>query len=343
MRREKIKVGVLIIVAAVIIAVIIIVKSTNSQKPKRSFLYDREVPNHLGIRYGEKGAALEESFESSLSTSYMEQVKERVAKEHGMKPHEIEWATFELKRYFLMNAVIKNVPMFSSKVDDVWHEMIMFTMDYERFTKGFYSRFLHHQPNTNSEASSEPGKRAFFDWVYTHLFDVKDNSRLLWGRFFQHPIPRSILKDFHQLSEEKLIDKYFTPSDEWDELKKALVRQLKGEIKQAEHLKQNAKQEPFSKKSKKVTEVTLFQAFIFYSLYEAEDFGYHMGMLMKRPETSDSGTYSSGYACSTPMDDSHHKHGHGGHDSNDSSFDSGGDSGGSSCSSSSCGSGCGSS
>ena len=54
--------------------------------------------------------------------------------------------------------------MFSKRVDDIWHEMLMFTREYETFSKKFYHELLHHTPN--NDPTPIPFERAFFDWVY---------------------------------------------------------------------------------------------------------------------------------------------------------------------------------
>ncbi|TYR81802.1 hypothetical protein FZC66_08215 [Priestia megaterium] len=332
-----------IIVMTAIIIAIIIVKSFN--RPRRSALYHRELPSQLGVIEGEGFENIVTALESSLTTSYIEQVKARMKKEYPhIQPHELDWALFELKRYFVMNAILREVPMFSSKVDDVWHEMIMYTKDYEQFTTRFLGRFLHHQPNADKTPTPQTNKRAFFDWVYAHLFDVKDNSRLLWGRFFQHPLDSEVINDFTHLSEDELLMKYFSSNEKWEEQKRKLIREFKDEIGHAATFKKENPSHKFKKsaKEREFTHAVLFQAFMFYSIYEYEDYSYYMDeLLLRRPEQGDGGAYYSGYACSSPIDD-HPKHGHGGNDYHDSGFDSGGDSG-SSCSSSSCGSGCGSS
>lgn len=51
---------------------------------------------------------------------------------------------FEMKCYFLLNVVIKDVLMFSVKVDEVWYEMIMFIVDYGCFIDCFFDCFLYY-------------------------------------------------------------------------------------------------------------------------------------------------------------------------------------------------------
>ncbi|MEC1070196.1 glycine-rich domain-containing protein [Priestia megaterium] len=325
-----------IIVGAVILLALIIKRLAKS----RGFrLYKEELPDELGVHRDKEFEDIVHSLEDSLPIAYVQQVKQRM-KGENTKDDEVEWTFFEMKRYFLLNAVIKDVPMFSARVDEVWHEMIMFTVDYERFTEHFFNRFLHHQPNVETTPSPQPDKRAFFDWMYAHLFDITGNSRLLWGKFFQHPLNKSTLQDFQRLSEDELLDRYFLRNGKWEKQQRALIQTLKEEITAARKRKKMGESTYFKKAAKKgnVSNELLFQGFVFYSLYEATDFSRYMNELLLYKKTiyaGDTASYS-GYSCSSPWEDHHHHH-----DSGSSCSSSNCSS--SSCSSSSCGSGCSSS
>ncbi|WP_455930884.1 hypothetical protein [Priestia aryabhattai] len=323
-------------IAAIIVgAVILLALISKGIAKSRGFrLYKEELPDELGVHRDKEFEDIVHSLEDSLPIAYVQQVKQRM-KGENTKDDEVEWTFFEMKRYFLLNAVIKDVPMFSARVDEVWHEMIMFTVDYERFTEHFFNRFLHHQPNVETTPSPQPNKRAFFDWVYAHLFDITGNSRLLWGKFFQHPLDKSTLQDFQRLSEDELLDRYFLRNGKWEKQQRALIQTLKEEITAARKRKKMGESTYFKKAAKKgnVSNELLFQGFVFYSLYEATDFSRYMNELLLYKKTiyaGDTASYS-GYSCSSPWEDHHHHH------------DSGSSCSSSNCSSSSCGSGCSSS
>ncbi|MFP7737964.1 hypothetical protein ACLHDF_32715 [Priestia aryabhattai] len=331
-------------IAAIIVGVVILLAMIikGIARPKGFHLYKEELPDELGIHKDQEFEDIVHSLEDSLPTAYVQQVKQRM-KGTSIKDDEVEWTFFEMKRYFLLNAVIKDVPMFSAKVDEVWHEMIMFTVDYERFTDRFFNRFLHHQPNVDAAPSPQPDKRAFFDWMYAHLFDIMGNSRLLWGKFFQHPLDKSTLQDFQRLSEDELLNRYFLRNGKWDEQQRHLIKMLKEEIKDAKKRMKSGGSSYFKKAKKKgnISNELLFQGFVFYSLYEAADFSSHMNELLLYKKTMYAGETASysGYSCSSPWEDSRHHHHHdGGHH-----HDSGSSCSSSNCSSSSCGSGCSSS
>jgi hypothetical protein len=58
--------------------------------------------------------------------------------------------------------------MFSEKVDYLWHQMLMFTREYDDFSKNYLGSVLHHSPN--AKETPDPDLRGFFDWVYSELF-----------------------------------------------------------------------------------------------------------------------------------------------------------------------------
>lgn len=309
----------------IVIGIFVLLGSTLFAGGKKKSLRNDPIPEQLGVQVGE-GISIVNKLNQSLSNSYIDNVKNRVLQSHPKwKDHEFDWGMFELKRYFMMNSMLKSVPMFSHHVDEIWHEMLMFTRDYEKFSKDFYNDTLHHTPNMDS--TPIPGERAFFDWVYISLFEVTENSRAIWGRFLQNPIKREILEDFRLLSEDDLLSKYFRKNEEWLEVKRYLILKMKNEIYEAEQQNTNSKKFA-SHTSSSDTNVYLYAAgaAVFYSIYNENEFDEHMSEVV--PEEYQKGIpYSggstcSGFACSS--------------DSGDSSG--GGDSGGSSCSS--CGGGC---
>jgi hypothetical protein len=311
-------VGFFVFILMIIVVIMIIVFAS---KRRRNSLKNHPLPDQLGIIIKEV-VPISQALDRSLPSSYRDQVKYRVLRE---KPkwtdHEYEWTFFELKRYFVINNLLKSVSMFSMKVDDIWHEMLMFTREYETFSKNFYQEFLHHIPNTDS--TPIPGERAFFDWVYLSLFESTSNSRVIWGDFLQHPIKREILDDFRKLSEEELLTKYFRSHDQWFEVKVGLIRKMKREIIEADHVMLGKKslQVPPSTAERHYFQFALGAA-VFYSIYEDDQFQEQMydwypSNYYKASQPS------GGNSCSTSSCGSSDNH------------DSGG---GSSCSS--CGSGC---
>ncbi|MBD8068715.1 hypothetical protein [Bacillus sp. PS06] len=320
-------IGLLIGVIVFVLIVALIVSKSKPRATRRKGLRNEPIPENLGIRI-EGGVPIVHALDKSLTSFYLDNVKNRVLRERpSLADYEFEWTLLEMKRYFVMNSLLRSVPMFSARVDDIWHEMLMFTRDYEKFSKEFYGETLHHIPNM--ESTPIPGERAFFDWVYLSLFEQTTNSRLIWGGFLQNPIKRETLEDFKQRSEEELLRLYFRDNEDWLDVKKALIKQMKNQIHEADQLQQEGDgpdlKAPSSIGNSQLLTYALGAA-VFYSIYE--EFQYQEFMSDLIPNEFQKGVQGNGYACSgyACSSDDH------------SGGDSGGDSGGSSCSS--CGGGC---
>lgn len=297
-----------------------IISAQRKNRKRRPALLHVEPPLKLGIHL-KQAEPLVNKLESSIPRKYEENLRIRLLKSNpSWTEFDFKWRFFELKRYFVLNSLLKTVPMFSDKVDEVWHEMLMFTKEYERFSHSFYNGFLHHTPNM--EVTPIPGERAFFDWVYLCLFEPAPNSRLLWGPFLKHPIKKEILEDFQQLSDEQLLEKYFRQDEEGTEIKDYLIKKLRSEIDQAKLVNQNKQKPPFSRISNENQIHHLLPAMVFFSIFHPDDYENQMALFIPQQLSKDSVSSSgcSGFACASSSD-SH-------------------DGGNSSCSGSSCGGGC---
>lgn len=268
------------------------------------------VPVQLGI-YIERGEELVEELNQALYPHFLERMKYRFLQEHpNWQPYEFDWAFFELKRYFVMNKILKSVPMFSKEVDEVWHEMLMFTRDYEQFSKQFYQDMLHHTPNLDSKPI--PGERGFFDWVYLSLFESTPNSRVLWGGFLKYPISQNILEDFKTLSEEELLNHYFRHNGEWMDLKRSLIKKMKLQIEESEQIKG---EKPFAtKKTQSEAEVYQYALLpaVYFSLFYENEYEKVMHDAMPseyyKATQYNSGSFCSGFACYVDSDSKYSGH-----------------------------------
>jgi len=161
-----------------------------------------EPPLALGVPSGHPARAAAERLEAALTVDFQARVKDRVLKsEPGLTDGEWQWRWFELKRYFLMCAVLRSVPMYSVKVDALWHEMLMFTREYEQFCQQFCGAFIHHAPHAPDNVQ-DPSDRAWFDWVYGELFVKTAPSERLWGGFYQQPLTN--IEELEQIPIEEL-------------------------------------------------------------------------------------------------------------------------------------------
>ncbi|MFC5647766.1 hypothetical protein ACFPYJ_01280 [Paenibacillus solisilvae] len=319
---------------------------------RRSGFPARKPPLFLGVPEKHPARSVAVRLETVLTADFEERVKDRVLKvTPRMREGEWQWLWFELKRYFLMCAILRGVPMYGSRVDDVWHEMLMFTREYEQFCQELCGRLIHHAPHT-SDARPEPGERAWFDWIYGELFEAAPASGQLWGSFYKVPLSPDRIRELEGLDADALKHKFFNKAaaDLFPDINntvlyliergKALAsRARRGERRPASKDKYNQSQwdDPVMMTG------LLSGALFFSSLHDEGDFNRHMDNAQTKEQREQYSGGGSTYVCSGESGGHHgHDHGHGhGHHGGGSSCSSGsGDGGGgSSCGGSSCGGG----
>lgn len=344
--------GAAIVIAGIGLVVYLVKQSSNgrSQQHPRSNSRRRtidytsaNVPLNLGIRPHIKIEALERRLNKAFTPSFQEKLKMRHLQAHSaMSDAEYEWKLLELKRYFVMCSIMRNVPMFSSAVDEIWHDMLMFTREYQHFCDELIGTTIHHAPHSNVQPM--PGERAWFDWVYSQLFEPTPFSGYIWNAFFRNPLPKPLLEQFHRESKEQLINHLFNrdAASKYPEIMETIERLIdstKEHVQRAydhssnhtdNHYDDNRE---YNRGSFGATDTMMIMAgsMLLYSMMDDGAFEERMQMQAEEEEQrNDGGTSGAacGYAGSSCSSDSD-------------SSDGGGDSGGSSCSSSSCGSGCG--
>ncbi len=120
-------------------------------------------------------------------------------------PEETTRLLGEVKKYLVIANVETEheVPMFSSRVDEIWHQLVLFTAQYQAMCERFFSSFQHHDPRETSETrpDAEGGGRKKLDFPafctrYQEIFGPLDDAwfedrglaqdtrveRALWGR-----------------------------------------------------------------------------------------------------------------------------------------------------------------
>ncbi|UJF31639.1 glycine-rich domain-containing protein [Paenibacillus hexagrammi] len=167
-----------------------------------------QLPEQLGLLADIPLHMTVSKLEGSLPADFVERIQYRVQTEHPqMSDDEFACKWFELKRFFLMNALLKRTPMFSSAIDDIWHAMLMFTREYQRFGDQFVGEMIHHAPER--EPKQMPGERAWFDWVYAHLFEFTPASSACWNGFFRYPLDKERTRLLLSASEEEIAESLF--------------------------------------------------------------------------------------------------------------------------------------
>jgi hypothetical protein len=275
--------------------------------------------------------ALEHRMEQGLTASFIEQLKQRVMAAHpNINSAEYEWKLLELKRYFAMNAVLRQVPMFSEAVDEIWHEMLMFTREYQQLCERLTGVMIHHTPHVQKQ--SLPDERAWFDWIYAHLFEFTPFSNVIWNTFYKFPLTKERIQQLRELDEHEIYERWFNvrAAELFPEIHSAieiLIRQAKAQIDAA-----NDSENSFSRGSN-LSSMDIMGyaagAMIFYSLMDNGSYGDNMqAMLQDNEEWLQNSSNSSCTACGS------------GDNGGSGDGSTGGNGGGSSgCSSSSCGGG----
>ncbi|WP_137791390.1 hypothetical protein [Bacillus sp. E(2018)] len=286
-----------------------------------------ELPPNLGIREDLHLQKSVRNMEKALPREFKEKIKRRYLSEHPKATDAyFEVLFYELQRFFIMCSLLNNVPMFSKKVDDIWHEMLMYTKEYEKFSTELCGEHIHHAPNDVVEP--DPHGRAWFDLLYAKLFTFTDFTHIAWGTFFQNPLHQGLLHELQTLTTEELGNRYFRPNAD-KETVHALLTKIKVDLNRISNDKDPYKALKLSPNSIDSAPI-LAGAMLYYSYHHSDEYDMYMAKLNPASNYNSGNTTACGSGCGNHRDDN------GGNDSSCSSDS------GSSCGSS-CGSGCGSS
>jgi hypothetical protein len=83
---------------------------------------------------------------------------------------------FEVKKFIVLTQSdnSKAWEMYSLRVDEVWHQFILFTKQYTEFCTQYFGRYVHHSPGNAPEsaarADSEPMSFETFQSLYSDYF-----------------------------------------------------------------------------------------------------------------------------------------------------------------------------
>lgn len=306
-----------------------------------------ELPQGLGLLDGVPLERIVAKLNSALPLDYVERLQYRVkAGNPNMSDDEFACKWFELKRFFLMNLILKRTPMFSSEIDEIWHEMLMFTREYQRFGEQFAGGAIHHSPER--EPQQMPGERAWFDWVYAHLFEFAEASARCWNGFFRNPLDAQrtdLLREGHA---DEIAEQWFDmeQAKRYPEIAETIRLLITQAINEAKHSANSRRFEDTGWKDSLTgpnSMVYLAGAMMFFSIQDQHN--YASGMESYWPENSLDPQKDKHSSCTSSGCGSS---GNSGHSTGDNCGGGGSGSGsscssnsGSSCSSgSSCGSGC---
>lgn len=233
----------LVVVAVVLLTVITFGKTIR----KREHIQQREKRlklKHDKMSFLKRQAALELDFigstkpfarelalqlEEAFPISYQVEVYNRMVEETDFDEQTLMELLFEQKRFMLMTSVLKNVPMFSKRVDEVWHTMLMFTKSYQSFTESFAGQFIHHQPNVDGIDGADD--RFLFDMMYLELFEEMPFSKKAWGfSFYRNKPSQRFIHEWETESVDTLRTYYFFDRPEVEGIARILIGSVKSAI-----------------------------------------------------------------------------------------------------------------
>jgi hypothetical protein len=255
-------------------------------------------PKSLEIKSIKGLKKLNDDLEQSISKSYMENVEERVRKENKLKENEYKWRLLDLKRYFILTSLLKESPMFSKKVDELWHQMLMFTREYDDFSKKYLGTILHHSPKIN--VLPDPDLRGFFDWVYAELFLIRKENIHLYEGFFRYPVHPNIIDEFKNLPENELIDIYFKIDTKYITTVLSLISSMKKTANKVKDYEKSTIREKMKKSKSQEKYNTMLVPFLSVSYFHYDEFASYMKISSNSSSSCTScGSASSCSSCSS--------------------------------------------
>jgi hypothetical protein len=92
---------------------------------------------------------------------------EKLVKDHIVEtPEEAEALFTEVKRYLVISSLDreKSWHMYSLRIDECWHQFILFTRQYIDFCRTYFGRYVPHAPSNapESKATTTPAQRTTF-------------------------------------------------------------------------------------------------------------------------------------------------------------------------------------
>lgn len=102
-------------------------------------------------------------------------IGERVAKRLGWTSDFTALVELEYRRFMALAALEPAAKLgMRGAVDEIWHEHIVSTRDYERFCRAVAGRFIHHEPQDHGEVRSADSYVRTLELLRRHFGDVTE-------------------------------------------------------------------------------------------------------------------------------------------------------------------------
>lgn len=129
---------------------------TKAQGTCRSACYgiERGVKTLLGAVFGKKYKA---PTLAAVMAFQFDPLVHRMVDKYGWDEPSAREAFEDLKRYMWLCVSTGKPLVPSATIDELWHNFILFTMDYEEFCLTVLGRFLHHRPRRRDDPKGNEG------------------------------------------------------------------------------------------------------------------------------------------------------------------------------------------
>ncbi|WP_437626139.1 glycine-rich domain-containing protein [Sorangium sp. So ce1151] len=110
--------------------------------------------------------------------------------------HEAEVLFRELARYLWLveSDRTRAYPMFSLRVDEAWHQFVLFTLEYADFCQRFFGRFLHHAPG-NAPVTHAVREATWDEFVAAYSALYGEPPPEVWNDAASVCGPRRVIRD----------------------------------------------------------------------------------------------------------------------------------------------------
>lgn len=114
------------------------------------------------------------------------ELKNRIIQKCEINEHEVIDAFTELLKFFHVISLSKRQCTPSLVIDNIWHEFILFTREYQAFCNEHFGRFIHHSPGGLIENNHA-------QYLYT-LQKIRDEFKSINQTYW--PLPATMCADF---------------------------------------------------------------------------------------------------------------------------------------------------
>ena len=109
---------------------------------------------------------------SELKEKVMKYANDRLIKKYchqmNISENRAEVAFTELKKFLFICGVTNEALTPSRRLDEIWHQFILFTGDYMRFCSKFFGRMIHHRPDVDFT----PRTKEVNDMAYERAYSI---------------------------------------------------------------------------------------------------------------------------------------------------------------------------